>query len=251
MTAPRVTVALATRQSAATLPRALDSVRPFLGDVEVVVVDGASSDGTVDLLRARESPAFRWISEPDRGVYDAMNKALDLARGGWVLFLGSDDALRPEFAEAVARLCDPATVYYGDVWRPGARRLYGGFFDAAELAKRNICQQGIFYPRRAFERRRFDTRYRVQADWAFNMACWSDPALRFSHLGLCVAEFEDRHGLSSRTVDREFNRDYGRLLRAHFHLRDCWKPLIVHALSRAYRTLVREEPLERKRSGLR
>lgn len=61
--------------------------------LEVLVVDGESTDGTVDVLRARESDLSYWSSGPDRGIYDAWNKALVHATGEWVMFLGAGDVL--------------------------------------------------------------------------------------------------------------------------------------------------------------
>lgn len=61
--------------------------------VEHLVVDGGSADGTVDLLRECERPGFRWLSEKDNGIYDAMNKAIRLAAGKYLAFINSDDML--------------------------------------------------------------------------------------------------------------------------------------------------------------
>jgi glycosyltransferase involved in cell wall biosynthesis len=63
------------------------------GDYEWVVVDGGSTDGTVELLKQYGSVVTRWISEKDRGIYDAWNKASRLARGQWLLFIGAGDEL--------------------------------------------------------------------------------------------------------------------------------------------------------------
>lgn len=61
---------------------------------EHLVIDGASTDGTVDWLRSQRGADLRWISEPDAGIYDAMNKAAELARGDYLVFLNSGDTLR-------------------------------------------------------------------------------------------------------------------------------------------------------------
>jgi len=59
--------------------------------IEYLVIDGASTDGTVDILRRLEHHIDRWISEPDNGIYDAMNKGIAMAHGEWILFLNADD----------------------------------------------------------------------------------------------------------------------------------------------------------------
>jgi len=71
--------------------------------VEYIVVDGASSDGTVDIIRRYEAAIGQWVSEPDKGLYDAMNKGLAMATGDYVGFLNADDFLaRPDALELIA-----------------------------------------------------------------------------------------------------------------------------------------------------
>ena len=62
-------------------------------NVEVIVIDGGSTDGTVEFLRDHEAEISVWLSEPDTGPYDAMNKGVENSRGDWVYFLGVDDLL--------------------------------------------------------------------------------------------------------------------------------------------------------------
>lgn len=115
--------------SAATLRTALDSVacqQRGAGDlsIEYIVVDGGSSDGTVSLLRAfaaeRASDgnfSFKWISEPDRGLYDAINKGLGLATGDVVGLLNADDWLEDDrvLKDVVAAFDGGIDGLYGDV----------------------------------------------------------------------------------------------------------------------------------------
>lgn len=102
--APLVSVIIPTRNSETSLPRCLDSVlAQTYPHVEIIVVDGASTDGTLDVLRAYDDRVDYWISEPDEGIYPAMNKGLDLARGELVGILGSDDRYRPDAIQHVVR----------------------------------------------------------------------------------------------------------------------------------------------------
>jgi glycosyltransferase involved in cell wall biosynthesis len=94
VTAPSVSVIVATLNSAGTLPACIDSVSAQEGvSVELLVVDGGSTDGTAQILEANDASIAHWVSEPDRGVYHAWNKALGRATGRWVCFLGADDRL--------------------------------------------------------------------------------------------------------------------------------------------------------------
>ncbi|HEU4867664.1 MAG TPA: glycosyltransferase family 2 protein [Actinomycetota bacterium] len=94
MSDPSVSVIVATLNSAGTLGACIDSVSAQEGvSVELLVIDGGSSDGTVQILEANDASIAYWVSEPDRGVYHAWNKALERATGRWVCFLGADDRL--------------------------------------------------------------------------------------------------------------------------------------------------------------
>ena len=116
--APKVSLVTVTLNSRATLARTIQSVqRQTFRDLEHVVVDGASSDGTRDLLAEALRPEDYWISEPDRGISDALNKGVALARGTYVQIIHADDWLSPDQVErAVDTLersgCD---FVYGDL----------------------------------------------------------------------------------------------------------------------------------------
>ncbi len=93
---------------ARTMERLLDSLATqSYRNFEHVVIDGGSTDGTVDILRKKEHSIAYWESEPDRGVYHAWNKALDHARGEWLCFLGADDYLwEPGILDLVVPILD-------------------------------------------------------------------------------------------------------------------------------------------------
>lgn len=100
-----VSVITATRNVAATLPACLESVRTQdAGPVEHLIIDAASTDETLEILKANEREGLRWISEPDRGIYDAWNKGLRLAKGKWIAFLGADDLYMPGAIRAYRNL---------------------------------------------------------------------------------------------------------------------------------------------------
>ena len=94
MTKLLLSIVTVTKNCAATIQKTLDSVdavkRP---GVEYIVVDGVSTDSTLEVIRARNGLVDRLVSEPDSGIYNAMNKGVGLARGRYVLFINGDDAL--------------------------------------------------------------------------------------------------------------------------------------------------------------
>jgi glycosyltransferase involved in cell wall biosynthesis len=95
--APDISVVTICKNSAAHLSRAIDSVldQQWEGDLEYVVVDGASSDATMEIVRGYGSRISKWVSEPDQGISDAFNKGIGLAGGRIMGFINSDDQLLP------------------------------------------------------------------------------------------------------------------------------------------------------------
>jgi glycosyltransferase involved in cell wall biosynthesis len=79
------------------LPRLIDSItKQTCNDFEFIVIDGNSKDQTVSIIKKNEGVINYWISEPDKGIYDAWNKGIDKASGDWIMFLGCDDVLLPD-----------------------------------------------------------------------------------------------------------------------------------------------------------
>ena len=99
-----VSIITVSYNSAETIQDIIDSVRrQTYPHIEYIVVDGGSTDGTVDILRENEEVIDRWISEPDDGIYDAMNKGIRMSTGDIVEILNSDDWYKPEAVETAVR----------------------------------------------------------------------------------------------------------------------------------------------------
>jgi glycosyltransferase involved in cell wall biosynthesis len=91
---PFITIVTSTRNAAHQLPNAITAVRrQSYSNFEWIIVDGASTDGTIELIQESGDVVDQWLSEPDSGIYHAWNKGLELARGEWICFLGADDWL--------------------------------------------------------------------------------------------------------------------------------------------------------------
>src|SRR5712664_874457 len=94
---PLVTIITATFNDADNLLRTVKAVRElFYKNVEWIIVDGGSKDGTVEAIRRNENVIDYWMSEPDRGIYDAWNKGVSRANGDWISFLGAGDCYHPD-----------------------------------------------------------------------------------------------------------------------------------------------------------
>lgn len=91
---PLISIVIAVFNGKKTLQQCIDSIHEqSYENKELIVIDGGSTDGTLDLLRENAGKIDRWISEKDRGIYDAWNKGVRHASGQWISFLGADDYL--------------------------------------------------------------------------------------------------------------------------------------------------------------
>jgi len=207
---PKVSIIIVTFNAAALLQQCLDSIYrqtyPFL---ELIIIDGASKDGTVDILKANSDKIASWKSEPDKGIYDAMNKSLKYITGQWVYFLGADDELFDEFSDLLYQLNDNSAIYYGRVIINGKKTP--GPVDAYKHAKDTICHQAIVYPATVFNKYQYNTKYPITADHLLNMQCWRDKSFHFEFIDLTIANF-NHTGISSTKIDTAFKKDQAGLI---------------------------------------
>lgn len=104
-THPRVSIITVTYNAESLLERTLQSVlSQRYADKEIVVVDGQSSDGTVAVIKRHAAAIQSWVSEPDKGIYDAMNKGVRMATGDWILFMNAGDTFASD--DVLQRLFD-------------------------------------------------------------------------------------------------------------------------------------------------
>ncbi len=172
MSAPLVTVIVVCRNPGPLLHTALESAWAQHGVAcELVVVDGGSTDGTREWLEAQRTRLSALVSEPDRGVYDAMNKGIAAARGEWVLFLGADDRLMDGALATSALMLSQtdAGVVAGEAIFDDGRIYRLGAVPAA--VRRNfVHHQAAFYRRTLFTAHHgFDDRLQLQGDYDFNL----------------------------------------------------------------------------------
>lgn len=202
-------IIIPTYNSAATIERCLESLhRQTYRDFEVLVMDGNSGDATVSIIKnmSREFDGrLHLVSEPDQGVYDAMNKGIGRSKGQWLLFLGSDDRLYDETVlDSIAALPRLAKydLVYGNALFQHRRQIYDGRFSLAKiLYERNICHQAIFYKKNLFEKLgNYDLAYRIYADYDYNIKCFSRPGIRYRYVDLVISEYNESDGLTGRNT---------------------------------------------------
>lgn len=213
-TAPKISIGIVIYNGDKHIGHALKSIigQPYK-NIELIVVDGGSTDDTLGVLEEYSKYISVMISEPDDGIYDAMNKVCSLATGDWLIFLGCDDVLLDTFCNIPAHLCKREAVYYGDVIKKSNREKDGGEFSKYRLMHQNICHQGIFYPTTVFKEYTYSLHYKWLADYAYNLKLFGNK-IEFIYTGITVSIYNDS-GLSSQG-DPDFSKDQIKLIRTSF-----------------------------------
>lgn len=195
-----ITVITATYNAADSLPNLIRYLREqTFRDFEWIVADGGSTDGTLDLLRCSSDVVSQWTSEPDFGIYDALNRALSVASGSYYLVLGADDCLFPRAIEWYSNAAEhgvadviSAHVKVGGVvvtprrvvrWHSGPPLVSA--HSVGSLIRRSLHDELGFYSRR----------FPLAADTYFLLRAWR-AGKKFGELPKVVGEFST-HGISS------------------------------------------------------
>lgn len=213
----KISVITAVYNRVATIGEAVDSVRAQTWpNVEHVVIDGASTDGTRELLQARRDEIAVLVSEPDKGIYDALNKGIAHATGDVIGLMHSDDLYADEtvLADVAAAFADPRVdAVYGDLdyvaqgdTNKVIRRWRSGEYTPSMLTRGWMPPHPTLYLRRQVIERwgAFDASYRIAADY--------DAVLRYFGRGNIRPAYVPRVLVKMR-VGGESNRSLARILR--------------------------------------
>ena len=167
---PLVSVIIPLYNSKGLLAKAIDSViLQNCKDIELIIIDGGSVDGSLDVINRYLNFIDYFVSEPDRGIYEAMNKGIDLARGKWLYFLGSDDNLEPNIVQELrSHLLNDIMMVYGDILYMDGER-YVSFLNARTVLQNTVHHQGAFYNKKLFENFRYNTQLKILSDYELNL----------------------------------------------------------------------------------
>jgi len=210
------TIVLVTYNAEKHIGEFLESLIPRINkQTEVIIIDGLSTDNTINIIKKYQKYISKFISEKDSGIYDAMNKGVALSSGKHILFLGADDKLVINLDELAGFLSDEKAIYYGDVLLEPSNKLYGGKFSTSKLINRNICHQSILFPRVVFEKYQYGANYKLMEDYVMNLKLWSSKKFRFIYLEKTISVY-NLTGLSSTNEDLDFKKDSFKLIFKYF-----------------------------------
>jgi glycosyltransferase involved in cell wall biosynthesis len=232
-TSPLISIIIPTFNSERFIDRCLTSLlaqhsRCF----EIILHDAVSSDRTLEIIDTytKLHSFIHVFSEPDDGIYDAMNKSILKAKGSWLFFLGSDDFLIDQTVisqlEETIKGNQQTQMIYGDVMNKSLGRKtggrYGGKFDEIRILRQNICHQSILYRRELLENEMYQVRYKIYADYALNLRLMLDVAITKVYTPLVISNFTEGGLSNDPTKDLFFYKEFSTLVskraKVNFHL---------------------------------
>lgn len=200
---PLISIITVTYNAKALLERTILSViEQNYENIEYIIIDGGSTDGTLEIIKKYEKEISLWVSEPDTGVYDAMNKAIDMASGEWINFLNAGDT----FIDS--NVLNKIMSYTRD----NSDLIVGNINYISEYSERKIkaaglayafdgmfcCHQALFTRMSIMKRLKFDTAFKIAADYDFVLKCYKDGA-KFKFIDEFVVNYR-AGGLSEQQV---------------------------------------------------
>lgn len=214
-------------QAKESLGRTIDNIlQQTWSDFEYLVIDGGSEDGTKELLKQSRQRfrdkgiSFRFISEPDQGIYDAMNKGTKNAAGKWLLFLNAGDLLADaDTLKQIFESPSEAQIIYGDTLctYQGKTRLYPALPLAQLTYEMAFCHQSAFIRRELLLTHPYDTSYKVCADHHFFLSMYlQKKEFEYRPVTVSVYEIDGYSDKNKMAAHREKHRMLKELGVSHF-----------------------------------
>ncbi|GAB6010895.1 glycosyltransferase family 2 protein [Viscerimonas tarda] len=215
---PKITVVTVVYNAVNDIEKTIKSViTQSYPSVEYLVIDGGSTDGSLDIIKNYASQitngefpniAFRWISEPDKGIYDAMNKGIERSSGDWINFMNagdyfySADAIQQMFSLPEEEYADFAVLYGDTEFR---LKTFSYVIEAMESQLDRFMpfsHQAAFTRIQYARENKYNTDYKIAADTEFFLKLIRQ-GLRYKHIPVVVCSYDSQRGLSA---DNEIRR---------------------------------------------
>ncbi len=162
-------------------------------NIEYIIIDGGSTDGTVDIIKKYEDKIAYWVSEPDKGIYDAMNKGIARANGSFIGIINSDDWYVNDTISVIANLIiknPDVDVFCGDMfvyYSPSKQKVQHSYYNKIK-SKMSINHPTCFIRSDIYLRKSFSLDYKLASDYDFLLWCYQS-GYRFYNVDKPLANF--------------------------------------------------------------
>ena len=170
---------------------------------EFVIIDGGSNDGSKELLESYSSQIDFWVSEPDKGIYNAMNKGIRKASGEYLIFMNSGDRFSAnDILEKITPHFNNEDIVYGNAYYELENRKKYEYkippkITIGSLLKEPICHQSAFFRKELFEKYGlYDENNKIASDWTFMMDIFVHHNISQKYINVFISIFE-KTGISS------------------------------------------------------
>jgi len=235
---PKISIITIVYNGASLLEGTIKSVvKQSYSNIEYLIIDGGSKDGTLDLIHKYEHAISKWVSEPDKGLYDAMNKGLKMATGDFVWFMNAGDhILKTDTVEKMVAACQPNTdIIYGEVMLVNDKRAYQG--TRSELTTQKlpaqlnwkslskgmvVCHQG-FLPKRSLAPNYMLDNLSADIDWVIQSL---KQAKVVTNTNITVAEYL-MGGISKKQHKQSLKDRYAILSKHYGFVPNLWNHFMI------------------------
>lgn len=185
-------------------------------NIEYIIIDGESTDGTVDIIKKYSDRLAYWISEPDTGIYNAMNKGIAAATGDYINFMNAGDKFTTSnIVNTIVSQISPAVdVLYGDCYYinmsegTNARKLVPASDISKIVKKYPFCHQATFSRTSYIKNHLFNTSFKICADWNFFRNAFFYDKLKFKHVSEAICDFDISAGMSRDNLNLLYEEKY-------------------------------------------
>lgn len=185
----------------------LSVVNQTYPNIEYIIIDGGSTDGTIDIIKKYEDKITQWISEPDKGIYDAMNKGIHLATGEWINFMNCGDTFWKDntlelFIDNIKENNNLDIVYGNMIINCNAGK-YKVIPEKLENLSIHMpfCHQSTFVQTTLAKKHPFDLQYKYVADYNFFYHAYQNRHV-FKYIDVTIANYQIDEGYSASNMNK-------------------------------------------------
>ena len=205
MNNPKISVVTVCYNAVETIEKTILSViNQTYQNIEYIIIDGGSKDGTVDVINKYCDKIAYFVSEPDKGIYDAMNKGIKAATGDWINFMNAGDGFHNDYVvnEFLQQADTKYDIIYGSIIKvlPDIHYRYDPY--PIEMMEKcmPLPHQGTFIKVSFHKNHLFDTSFKSSGDYHFFYNAYYHYGAKFQQIDLVVADFDESGGMSKKNI---------------------------------------------------
>ncbi|WDF62873.1 glycosyltransferase family 2 protein [Flavobacterium sp. KACC 22763] len=174
-------------------------------DIEYIVIDGGSKDGSKEYIETQKDFIYYWISEPDKGIFNAMNKGIEVSSGEYLLFLNSGDSLNlnTSLDDFINHEGFHGDIVYGDYKFENGQKIFPDYLTPFFFVRTSLPHQSTFFRRKVFDEMGFyNEKYKIVSDREFFIKCFLRNRFTFTHINYLLTLY-DLSGISNNSLHKE------------------------------------------------